>query len=353
MNLAIKSSSWHYKYHEMLRSSWGMQTGQADRISLCKYSHFIFWFSVFTLVLLPVVIIGWLVLKLARSFYKLLSKFRVTQGIADWLDRKFNYSSFIQTRCDNIDRSPISTCLLMFTALVSFLLIIAFCITACFVGIGGIWLFIVKVIPAIPGFLWACVKIFGWAWFQVIWAISFGAIHVGIFFVWIGKIVGVWLVTYIPIILFVIGCILGTGLIGTVLVWLGVKFFTSPKTEFIRKYFIFHLNGFHEAKEANVIRRDEIRQAIANGEMEPSAVSKVCARLGTFISNCWDGLIDGAVWCWRKVTTRKVKVQVKDKERTFNLMGTFSIIVETLKAIKDGVCPYVEIIDESDINGDA
>ncbi len=70
--LAISKNSFHYKYYRILRKIWGFKEIE-KRTSLCKYSQFLFWFTLFTTLISPLMIFGWINLKIARLFYKVLS----------------------------------------------------------------------------------------------------------------------------------------------------------------------------------------------------------------------------------------------------------------------------------------
>ena len=73
MRLAVSKNSFHYKYQEVLRNIWGIRSAGSKVKSLCVYSQFIFWFTFFTVLISPLLIIGWTTLKMLRGSYKFLS----------------------------------------------------------------------------------------------------------------------------------------------------------------------------------------------------------------------------------------------------------------------------------------
>ena len=150
--LVICRDSWHYKYYEFIRSFWGFEP--QPRTSLCPYCQTMIWFSLLAILLSPIFVIGWIILKLFRTTYKVLSK-RGYNKLIDLIDK-----SFLEEVHNDLTsiKTPIPT--IMIGSFMFFIAVIAAIILFCLLlyGIGhGVWSFIF-IIPKIPAFLVMCLK---------------------------------------------------------------------------------------------------------------------------------------------------------------------------------------------------
>ncbi len=322
--LAISKNSFHYKYYRIIRKIWGFKEIE-KRTSLCKYSQFLFWFTLFTAIVSPFIIHGWLSLKIARLFYKILSWIPFGKKFIDFLDENFFFSDKIDISSNRIKEAPvialtrISIGLFLFTFIISFAIFLIF---------GGGYL-LVKILPFLPVIIagvstWLSLGIFyiscfiGW----ILCSLS-SIIMLGLGF--LGKTIiafSYWIIFFISFLLIL-----------SILVLIMIKIVTT--VDCIREFLEFKLNGFQKAREKNKKRREKIIEQKKKTELSP---------FEKFIKKSLNSISNFFKFIGKKITHKTIEI----KETRYKVMNVFGLLWNVLKSIKEGICPFVDFIDEKE-----
>ena len=167
MMLVISTNSFHYKYYLLLRKMWDMGE-RYKSMSLCLYSHFIFWMTLATVVTSPLILFGWLTLKLCRFIYKVCSWTAPGRIIIDFLDNKLRLSNAVKIASENMAIAPAIN--LIKVALAVLLTFVAITGILCLltIGITGF----IKCFMDIPGYIIGFLNSVSLGFFYVFFAIG-------------------------------------------------------------------------------------------------------------------------------------------------------------------------------------
>ena len=320
MQLAISQNSYHYKFFIRLKKFWGVST-YFKRVSLCHYAHVLFWVALGTVLLLPLFSIGWLWIKALRTIYALVTSIQLKIGSQEMSKGGF-VQKYIQESSEKISGSPAKGLLESFLGIVVFLVAISTIFIGIFFGIRGIIIHIGKV----PVILVTFVLVLSIITSYICWIIGFLLTGIGT-----GIAIGstcLWVFLTGP------GVIISY-LLGSAIVIGFVFYFLFSRCPKVSNYFTFRYNGF----EAAIKKREERRNQLIEDEKEkikqqfPVCVSKFFKFLHMIFSKFFN-LFYG--------TFKRTKGQ------TYEVLGIFPTIWLLLKSAKNGVCPIVEIIDDSE-----
>ena len=355
MMLVIATNSFHYKYYLLLHKMWDIEE-RYKSMSLCLYSHFIFWMTLATAITSPLILFGWLILKFCRLIYKVCSWTAPGRTIIDFLDNKLGLSNAVNTASDNMTVAPAInlikvavTVFLISVLIITILCLLTMGITAfiqCFMDIPG------YILGVFNSFALGCFYIF----FAIGWFLCKGIYWLGFILKWFGIVVAM----YAGSIIFAL-CILA--LFSFIIIAI-VKISLSFKL--IRDFLGFKINGFHKARKDSEKRRREmkkireeirwerskklekiknqkniIKEKKASGEIPLTYAEKLVL---TFTDN----LIKYGRGIKRTIIHRTAQV----KGGSVKVMGVFGLLFEVIKSIKDGVCPFIEFVDEKDLKED-
>ena len=317
LKLGISVNSFHYKYYQILRGIWGFGA-QKKQTGLCTYTQFLFWFSILSVVFLPLMIIGWSILKTGRFLYKILSYIPGGKFIIDILD-KFNIGNKMESISDTMEENPAIALLMVFFSFIISIIIIgiaALGITACILGSKIIAIHLISLI-----------MLFELGIFNIFYGIG-----------WIlAKAYSVVLLSIINFIIdysFVIGALIGCLIISAALMIIITKILMSSKT--ISNFLLFKINGFHQARKDNSGRREKRKNL--------KAEIKYKKKSGEIYYYLHNNFILYIITKFKNIFGRTTKI----KESTFHMVSFMGVIWETIKGIKYGICPFVEFIDEKE-----
>ncbi len=350
MMLAITTNSFHYKYYLTLRKIWGLDNLMSDVsvMSLCVYSQFVFWMTIATAIVSPILLMGWIELKLARLIYKVCSYTKIGQCCIDFIDRIFELDDKIADASWEMNhKSPAFTLVKVAVAV----LIAAFLI---FLVVGFIIFgtaFIVHIFMNIPEYIMGSLHCIALGIFYVCCSIGWALCN-AVF--WIGYAIKMVLIT---IAMYAGGVVLVGGLLALFTLVSIVVVKTAFMSQAVKDFFGFKVNGFQEARSQASKRRKiesdrreqekwdreeelkRIQRLKDIGEIPLSGYEKFCEK---FI-DCIVAFID---WFKSAAVSRTAKV----KGGSVKVMSGLGVAWETLKSIKDGVCPFVQFVDEEDID---
>jgi len=313
MRSVISKQSGHYKYYRFLLKIWGLDKVFADDPkSLCSYTQEIFWFSVMSVALFPLVLLGWMLLKLHRVIYSSLNKTKIGKKIVDFFDGAFEWGDFIYVQSDGISNSPMLTSILVGMILTIFMFTMALVVLILTLGMGAIVINIAKV----PYYTWLVLN-------YIFALIFYVGSYIGTCLYWIGKffaMIGSGIALHIGIIGTVCAWALGIGIGALILSYIIIKIMRSDFMASFRAYLSFKFNGFQEARESARERREKV-------------VRDAPPRKPSWISRVWHFLFG--------------KID-RDGEEKIKILGCFSLIWQAIVAIKKGICPLTEFIDENE-----
>ena len=340
--LAISKNSFHYKYFLALRKLWSFEDigYSSERTSLCIYTQFLFWFSMLTALVSPILFLGWLFIKLARGCYKICSWTPVGRKLLDFLDY-FGLGRGIDVVSNAMIRDPARTlmgfcCKVIFTTL-TIAIILAMLL-------GGI-IFIKTVLIIMAAFFLVLTLAAFYIFFVIGWILAHLLICI--------KIAAIWSVLFVVAHIVFIAWIAGVLAISTLVSYISVKIVIS--SEKLRQFLGFKLNGYHKARSDNAIRREGLRrladiekkklqgekrerkQKKDDGEIPYSLLEKVVNGFESVGVSCIN-------WCGEFFVARTKNV----KGGTYKVVTGFGVIWETLKSLYHGVCPLVEFVDEDE-----
>lgn len=336
MRLAISRNSWHCKYFEKLHRIWGMTFSKSDFPSLCKYSWMFFLLSLISFVSLPVVIIGWTFLKSLRFFYQVMMRFSLGGKFIDYIDDKIHLGKFIEDASERMIEDPMGTCFLMgVIALLIAASIFVFSVTI-FYGLS----ILIQNILLIPHLFFISVLYVGWAFMNVFLTIGF-LLNLFVYLSYnILIYIGPFIVPTLIIILKFLAICLVFSAFAVFSFYIIMKFFDTKCGKRIISYLSLKFNGFQKVREDTIKRREQYKE-------EKSRISKrkdITQRVRPSVED------NGPIFIvrWYK-NIKECLFTGKREERDgkkINVLGFFPMIWKTLKPLKEGVCPFIEFIDE-------
>jgi hypothetical protein len=331
--LAIKRSSGHYRYYSTLTKFWGFDKISEPR-GLCAYSQFIFWMSIASVIIFPLVAFSWCLLKILRGTYKTLMKFTPTRKVIDSIDRKIDMGDKINFFSEGMqESSPVCSIVIS---------VLCFCIVALIsVAIVGVPVLIKALIYALP-FICLAPGILIFVLFSIVGGLlSTCAVWLWIALKWLFGII----VAYGAITIFIIACIIAAGSIAFGICYLIYLFCKTSLGKKIIEYFSFKINGFQEAREKAVERRRiEQEEQAKQPPREPSDSQKRMNKIVNKINGVFHKIGDFFVGFGKKT--------IQAKDTTFEVIGGIGLLWEMIKSLKSGVCPMVTFIDEEDVAAD-
>lgn len=312
--LVIQTDSWHYRYFVFIRNFWGM-SATPTRTSLCPYCQTIFWFSFFALLLSPVIVLGWIMLKAFRIAYKGLDAMGFDWCI-DIID-KTPLGDFASYTEEKVPAAP-APMMLLTTAL--------FLFSLAFIGLIGFCVFwailnFIMSIPAIPGAFVLLLTYIGYGLYHAFYGIGLA----------LGEVVDVvrWLGLFLwdlrdPILYwFLVG--LSIAVSGMALGYLSLAFSQTALAQKLWDILIFRLNGYGEARAKAKARRNAMEAASTAAVPVPKKPCWVMAMLKRIF--CRDIDIGGKV---RRVLT------------------PFGILITWIIALKRNACPLIEFVEDDE-----
>ena len=336
----VSTTSWHFAYYKWLRGLYGRRE-VPDQTSLCPYCQTILWGSIFCIVLSPLLVTGWGVMRIGRWMLKLETRL---DPFFVWLDKKTMFVKIFSDGPENFEDGPLAAGFVYSViALCIFFVIALAAMIVIFLGYG-FW----HILDILAWFGWGFLYI-GWA---VFWTFSF----VGRIENWLGQ-GAYWLFTNGPLwagiaewAIFILGWLIGVGITAVVL---GYGVMIASRTKIISGIWaaiVTKVNGFAAARKE---RNDRVEaERVARLEKEPPwtcpycygenmATRDVCHHCDCpqedFSAPAW------FVWIGKLVESCIGKVQRIGREE-IHVLGWFSIIIEFIKAAKNRACPLIEFI---------
>ena len=341
MMLAIMKNSFHYKYYLMLRKMWDMSELYNKNISLCTYSQFIFWMTLLTAIFSPLILAGWLELKFFRFVYKVCSWTKVGRFFTDLLDDKLGLGEDIETVSNRMLDAPASVLIKLALAVLMGSLVILIMVTGVSLGVGILIYYFMNIPEYVIGFL-HCLSL---GLFCICCLIGFGICCliscIGTCLTYIGLILSAY--AGFLVLLF---CLIMTV---SVIVIILTKVMLS--IESIRNFFGFKINGFHKARKSAKERKEELediklklyeekmllKRKKESGEIPPTAFEKSLSAFHRKMCGFF-----------QRFKEKSFEKTAKVKGGTVIVIGGIGLVWQTIKSIKNGVCPFVEFIDEED-----
>lgn len=360
--LAIRESSWHYRLYQFLHRIWFFNEPTKDVESLCTYSQFLFWFGCLSVIACPFMLIGWLVVKGERKLYEWIADSRFGDWLAKSEAKKINayddksWGHHIEEYSQKMYRQPalyatgasmvlfISVFILGFALLVAGMGIYAFC----------------SVLTEIPSAIWSAIIAIGWAVFVLCSWIGVLICLLGTGLWWAGwgiKVSAIWLGVHLAIIGMWIGIVVGAFIVGSVLILLLIKFFNTGIGKKLVEYLAFKINGFERVREKQKDRREAFRRKMREEGVETKTSEEVIEAwflgfftgIGSIFKFLWGIIKAIGNWFanafWRGKKTIK---KVGDTEIEVSVLGLFPLIAQTIAGIYKGICPLVQVIREGD-----
>lgn len=339
MNLAISTNSSHYKYYLLLHKMWDINNEDNNLKSLCLYAHFIFWMTLVTAILSPLMLFGWLVLKLFRFTYKICSWTNIGKSFIDFIDDELNFSDYVMDASDKMVESPAVILLKIAAKVITVIFTIMVILLFVFFGVS----FFIHIFMNIPEYLLGTLYSISLGIFYVCYGIGF---IISTFFCWIWialKWFGIAIAAYAVFLGIMMGMIVSVFLFGTTLIRISKS---------VSDFLGFKINGFHKAKEDSLERREKIRKLKLERRKRLERLKNEREdRLWEIKRKKENGEIPYSIierfgqWIKRITISRTAKV----KGTSVQVMSGLGVLWETLKSIKHGICPFVEFVNEEDI----
>lgn len=346
MMLAISRNSFHYRYYQTLRKMWGMgdTISYAERTSLCIYTQFLFWFSLLTIVAFPIIAGGWLFLKTGRALYKICSWTPVGRFLLDVLD-KFGLGDKIDKVSDSMEEAPAFVLAATFCVVIAFS-ILMFILLGLF--IGGV-VYLKTILLCIAALLLGITLLVFYAGFGIGWVLAH-ALTVACLVI---KTVALFFMAYIVALVWCLVILSVLALVSFIV----VKLITS--SEKLMTFLGFKLNGYHKAREESATRRAELQRLHDIEEQKRYAEEREIKRKkanGEIPYTPWESFVIGIGKCFVKIgecLAHFFLARTKNvKGGTYKVMSGMGVVWETVKSLKEGVCPFVEFVDENEEVGE-
>jgi len=316
LKLVVNADSWHFRYFTFIRKQWGMSP-PLPRTSLCPYCQTMFWGSVFIMLFGVLIILGWLEIKVARFFYKLLGKCGfdrllvwlsptadVVDDCSQKMEKSFAFASVVVSLFTLIG--------LALLGLVIFLVVTA--------GWG-----IFLLIPQLPELVWEGLLEVGWALFWVCGIIGLLLHSTGGFLVWLFTNGSLWLT-----IASWAGVVIGSAVLLAIMGYGIYLLFTRKMMKRFGGWALSRVNGFKAARDLASKAKTKIEITRRMKSKPVSLSNRLLKWLSSFFS--------------KEINTSGAKV---------SMLGPLGIIWVYIKAIKKNMCPMISFVDsEGKLIGD-
>lgn len=305
MMLAIRKNTWHYKYYEFLNIFFS--NGDAVCHGLCKYAQYIFWLSILLALFSPLLLWGWITLKILRFLYKICFSSNYGKKI-------FNSIGDLSEKWSNYAELDISVYVLIGFTSIIFMAALTCAITIVIFGIS----LLLENLLLIPGILLLGISYIGWAFFYIFYVVGLLMSKIK----WLAIYLGNFAVDYNQIVFIIIAMLL----VIFSFVVLFIMFLQTKWGKSLIDYFSLKRNGFYAAREAAKKRQhDCLSNKVNYVNRSPSKMKLFFGKLKKVLFSTFFKSKSG---------------------NTYQVLGLFSLIWITLKSIKEGICPLVEFIDE-------
>jgi hypothetical protein len=343
MMLGISNSSFHYKYYELLRKMWALDPQDDRQLSLCVYSQFIFWMTIVTTICSPLILMGWLILKSGRLFYKACSWTKIGRVITDGLDWLCGLGDKIDERSNNMIKSP-AVYLVATTLQVLCVVIVVFLVVLLLsIGITAFVRIFMNIPEYLGGFL-SCIALgifyifcgLGWCICQM-----FSGIWIGL--KWLGMIA----VMYATTVIFVAFMVALAAAVTLVVIKISLCF------ERVRQFLGFRINGFREARISAQKRKTELEKLRQQRQAELEEIRRK-KEIGEIPLTGWEQVLAsiGEMFCkfgtWLRRSAVSKTTQVKGG--SVKVLGVFGILWNVVISLYHGVCPLLQVVDDKDID---
>lgn len=348
--LVVDKNSWHYAYYCFIRRAWGFQTAP-ERTSLCPYFQTIFWFSLVALVLSPILLLGWFVLKSLRTFYKVLAAAHL-DGTVDFIDRYLGAA--LEDSGKKMERSPFITAFLTIFFFLSALFLIGAAL--CFAAFAIYW--IVVSLPDWPAAIWLAIK---WVGSAIVAVFSF--------FFWAYSLIGAalywtgwgaewcwgWLAANVDLLL-TIGTYLLYGL-GAGCLSIPVGYFGFKLAGKFSGVIGFKVNGFVQAHKESQIRRlktvdgnagltdEQLEERLQD---EKKATRQRWANVVFWMFSPLIVILYGIHWCCQRAVAKKEKIADGVGGGFKAILTPFGVLWHFAWAIKNRACPIIDFENPND-----
>jgi hypothetical protein len=351
MNI-ISKNSWHYKYWIWIRGIWGLSK-PPETASICFYCQTMFWLTIITFLMSPILALSWFSMKGLRLAYKFFETINSTHKLVDAVDSLDWCCGYLDWCGEEIEKKPalvlfLNTCAIILT-IVGALMILG---ALYYLGYGLLYLPM-----AVYSLIWIVVVGVAYCGWLVIYLCSYiGALEatVGNFLIWLFTngsfwyIVGYWCLLIGAILLVVAAIAWGV-------VYSVYKLANSDRGKAIKRFVALYLNGYQEARQQAMDRRAkekeeklERRMAIERGEYKESLFEKAWNILG-WLWSCIVLFWLGIGWLVTKSYEALENFFVSKKLKTGETkVSPFAIIVKYLISFKKQICPLIKFVDETE-----
>lgn len=315
----LHEDSLFYRFYSFMREFWGFGVLE-HRTSLCPFFHTMFWLSLLTLVFSPLMIAGWMMLKVYRFLYTRLAS-KGWDRILDFFDNTL--SPLVDKASNKMNKSGGITSLMVCLSVVATL---AAGIGLCYIGFMIIYKIIINI------FVWPVALWNGLLW--IFYGIFMGFALFGELLYLIGWSV-FWLVTQ-PIVWSIAAYVVVIAAACFLLVMGIWKFMGTKLGSRIKDFLTYKLNGFDAARKARKQKLEEAEKSFKIHSEDDSSkdgkskLAKILQAPLLWIISLGEKILD----YWQKEDPWGNKV-----------VGPVGMLWAWIKAIKHKVCPTLEIID--------
>lgn len=325
--LYIDRNSWHFRYFLFIRHFWGFKDAPS-RTSLCPYCQTMFWFSIAAVVLAPLMVIGWVLLKIGRMAYKMMDAIGF-EKLIDSIDGS-PFGKWLDVSDNSMMDSPGPTAL------------ITLIVTSLTLGVPGAILFALFTFCLylyanrghIPGALADfCIHLGVFA-FDIFYCIGYCVHWTWHGIAWLGSGLA-WFFTYTPFwysAFYWMAVFLGMACFSFVCCYLVYIISRTKIGLAIWDYIIFRLNGYGEARKRAKIRQ-EARQEVLRIEREslPPKGPGMCSRFLTYLKE--------------KIFGKKGEFAAATGDKAGQILTTVGVAWEWIKGMKRNACPIIEFVE--------
>ncbi len=315
--LAVKTDTWHFKYFKFIRGVWGLDV--PARTSLCPYCQTMFWFSLGAIILSPLIILGWTMMKFIRVAYKSFAYLGMNWAV-DLMD-KMGLGECVDFYSKKSQKAPLPATIIftlgaaLIVALVGAgIAAVLYAVFFLIANIGGAPGFFSMVLTKVGWFLFMVATVIGaglhYAWFGIHWFFTNGAL-------W--RSVGYWT-----------AFVLIAGFISFATCYLVYLFSRTRPGEWLIDLIMLRVNGFGKARKEAIARREAEKAKKEAEEYAKPEVPYVPTRIDR-------------MWAWVKSGLFNQKVRVGKGAGV--ALGMFGIAWEYAKGIHKNACPIIDFVN--------